>query len=420
MKIVVLFDNLGPYHIARLRGLSEVCELEVIEFGSESATYTWDAANELPFRSMQVNQSGSSEELSLSQMQQRISQALDDTVADVVAIPGWSSSGALSATRWCIEKRIPSVLMSESTYRDHRRSTFIEYPKQLLVTNHQAALVGGIRHREYVESLGLRTQQIFTGYNAVDNPYFEQSSQQHLKSSDEQRHNAPYFLCSNRFIPRKNLSRVIEAYSDYATQATGPLWDLCLLGDGPERASCERLADKLGMTVVKESPWTTPHSTGPNVDTPRVFFPGFRQVDELPKFYAFAGCFVHAALTEPWGLVVNEAMACGLPVIISSGCGCSPDLVKDGKNGLLFDPESTQGLRDAMCKIAQASLPERESMGTESRCVISNYGVEQFASGMLQAAHVALERGGRRRWSSKNALKACLALRKLQHTIRRR
>jgi glycosyltransferase involved in cell wall biosynthesis len=83
-------------------------------------------------------------------------------------------------------------------------------------------------------------------------------------------------------------------------------WDLVLLGDGPLKADLCRLIDDLRIRN-------------------RVLMPGFKQYEELPAYYALARAFVHASATEQWGLVVNEASASGLPVIVSNRCGCVPE-----------------------------------------------------------------------------------------------
>ena len=119
-----------------------------------------------------------------------------------------------------------------------------------------------------------------------------------------------YFLASARFVPKKNLLRLLEAYAGYRRRAGADAWHLVLLGDGELRGDIERrsaLPDLAGAVIL----------------------PGFRQYDELPAYYGLARAFVHASTTEQWGLVVNEAMAAGLPVLVSDRCGCAPDLVED-------------------------------------------------------------------------------------------
>jgi glycosyltransferase involved in cell wall biosynthesis len=94
-----------------------------------------------------------------------------------------------------------------------------------------------------------------------------------------------------------------------------------------------------------------------------VVFPGFRQIGELPSFYAGAGAFVHPALEEPWGLVINEAMASGLPVLSSRNVGAAEELVVEGKTGFLFDPKNVEEIAAALVKIVAMEPEKRLAMG---------------------------------------------------------
>jgi glycosyltransferase involved in cell wall biosynthesis len=144
--------------------------------------------------------------------------------------------------------------------------------------------------------------------------------------------------------------------------------------------------------------------------TPTVFFPGFRQIDELPRFYAQAGCFIHPALVEPWGLVVNEAMACGLPVLASNRCGCATDLVQDGINGFIFDPSSVEQLTDLMTRVSAFDFP-LSAFSAESTRIIGNWSPARFAENLQSAAKHAIECGAcRHRGISSRILLNCLCL----------
>jgi glycosyltransferase involved in cell wall biosynthesis len=94
-------------------------------------------------------------------------------------------------------------------------------------------------------------------------------------------------------------------------------------------------------------------------------FPGFQQIDTLPRWYAGAGAFVHPALEEPWGLVINEAMASGLPVLCSRTTGAS-ELVEDGVNGFLFDPRDAAQIAGLLARMAGSSPDELARMGAFS------------------------------------------------------
>ena len=118
--------------------------------------------------------------------------------------------------------------------------------------------------------------------------------------------------------------------------------------------------------------------------------PGFKQYHELPLYFGLASAFVHPSTTEQWGLVVNEAMASGLPVLVSDRCGCAADLVAEGVNGFTFAPENVDELTQLMLKVSAENFP-LTAYGSESRRIISRWGPERFASGLSQAVAVALK-----------------------------
>jgi glycosyltransferase involved in cell wall biosynthesis len=105
-----------------------------------------------------------------------------------------------------------------------------------------------------------------------------------------------------------------------------------------------------------------------------------------------AGAFVHASLVEQWGLVVNEALAAGLPVLVSSRCGCVPELVRD-RNGFVFEPLDIDGLARLMVRISGQDL---QAMGQASQQIVAEWSPDRFAEGMLSAARAALDVGAPR------------------------
>jgi glycosyltransferase involved in cell wall biosynthesis len=120
-----------------------------------------------------------------------------------------------------------------------------------------------------------------------------------------------------------------------------------------------------------------------------VLLPGFKQYPDLRAYYGLASAFVHASTTEPWGLVVNEAMASGLPVLVSNRCGCAPDLVRDGVNGFTFDPGNVEQLAHLMLKVSTLNY-QLSTFSVASRRIVASWGADRFASGLHQAAEAAL------------------------------
>lgn len=368
MRVALLFDHFGPYHHARLRAAGQRLDVTGLEFRARSREYAWEpgAAEGLPIVTVPEGDAG------LSSTLQELLTKLDP---EVVAIPGWSSPEALAALCWCLNARVPAVLMSESCAHDEPRRGWKEWVKRRIVRLFSAALVGGSLHCRYLEDLGMESLRVFLGYDAVDNAYFKEGAERALAEGlvgAVASENTGSFLASARFIEKKNLPRLLDAYAAYRIEvsrvsgASFP-WKLTLLGDGELRATLQTQVHSLGLEK-------------------HVSMPGFLQYADLPRHYARASAFIHASTTEQWGLVVNEAMASGLPVLLSNRCGCAPDLVREGVNGFTFDPNDTQGIAAAMVRVTALSADERTSMALSSASIIENWGPERFGHGLEQAA----------------------------------
>jgi glycosyltransferase involved in cell wall biosynthesis len=381
-RVAILFDNFGPYHLARLKAASHVCDVLAVEFGSASAEYEWKASESGGLKRVALNDRGSSHDLPIEEFKGLLFDVLDEYKPEVVVVPGWGYRGALMALGWGLLRRVPVICMSESTQWDEVRNLLKEWIKRRIIGLFSSALVGGTPHRDYMAELGMPTDRIFLGYDAVDNGFFaEKSEELEAASSALGDKKGPYFLASARFIEKKNLPRLLKAYALYRRKTLPSTldprpstsespWDLILLGDGQLRTELEKLCSHQGLKDC-------------------VQMPGFKQYDELPSYYARAGAFIHASTTEQWGLVVNEAMASGLPVLVSNRSGCAADLVREGENGWTFDPINEEQIADLMLRIA-GDEKARVRMGARSREIIAEWGPELFASGVKAAVDSAL------------------------------
>ncbi len=388
MRIAVIFHHIGPYHVARMEAAARDAEIIGLEWSADD-NFGWGNQDRPPlFQKQSLFPLAKPGTHSAGQLRTALQSALENFKPDVVAVNGWNDFGSLIVIETCNRLRIPMVVMSESTAWDAARSDWKEGIKRRLIDLCSAALVGGSPHQAYLEQLGMAPERIFQGYDAVENGYFsagaEKSRQWAVESSQEGRDeeklrngkNLPerYFLASARFIEKKNLSRLIEAYAKYRKKSIihhpqSAIWSLVLLGDGELRSALNAQLSTLNLSD-------------------HVQMPGFKQYPELPIYYGRAGAFIHASTTEQWGLVVNEAMASGLPVLVSNRCGCAADLVQDGCNGFTFDPENVDQLAALMLELSSLNS-QLSTMGSASRAIISHWGPERFAAGLLRAATVA-------------------------------
>jgi 1,2-diacylglycerol 3-alpha-glucosyltransferase len=375
-RLCYFVERLGPYHVARLNEVARSSSLSVCELRPEADTYLWTESGVRP-RFEIVRISGST--------RGAFARALNKLRPDVVFVNGWSDRGALLGLGWCRRNHVPVVLMSDSQRDDEPRTFWKERVKRLVVRCCDAGFVAGRRHVQYLQSLGMGKDRIVLGYDVVDNEHFANTKRvigdRLLETKAKYRLPENYFLASARFIPKKNLATLIRAYSEYRKHAsasvlrppTSGLWSLVILGDGPLQSELRSLISDLGL---EDS----------------VLLPGFKQYDELPIYYGLANAFIHASTTEQWGLVVNEAMAAGLPVIVSQRCGCVPELVHDGINGFQFDPQDEPRLAQLMIAVAAATEEQRAAWGEASRRIIRDWSLDRFAQGIEEASAIARQR----------------------------
>ncbi|MEP7221301.1 MAG: glycosyltransferase [Novosphingobium sp.] len=224
------------------------------------------------------------------------------------------------------------VVLSESKFDDRPRKPWREWLKRAVLSLYHGAIVGGARHRDYFRYLGFRRRPVLPGYDGVGLDRVRRQGGGVLAP-----HGAPYatrpFVFVGRFVDKKNLHVLVAAHAAYALMAGEGARRLVLAGSGPEEASLRaRIAD-LGTAHL-------------------VDFTGFLPAAEVSKLLAGALALVLVSVEEQWGLVVNEALAFGLPVIVSTPVGARDLLVRDGVNGFVVDPADIDGIARALHAIS--------------------------------------------------------------------
>lgn len=373
-RVAIIVARLGPYHVARLAAAGAVLGAEsciALEVAAENREYAWDRVEVQGFRRRTLIQDRDYQDVPARERSRMMRDALEEERPDVVAISGWGFSEARAAVSWCRLNGRVAILMSDSQERDAERHWYKEAIKRQLIKEYDSALVAGERHAQYVVKLGMERSRIFTGYDVIDNHHFARGAEAARLDADGRRSDLglprDYFLCSARFLPKKNLSTLLQAFGQYREQAGLGAWDLVLLGDGPLMPQLRDERARLGLEAS-------------------VLFPGFKQYDELPAFYGLARAFVLPSTSEQWGLVANEAMAAGLPVLVSKACG-SAELVREGENGFRFDPMNPRELAGLMTKLTRADERLAE-MGHSSRRIIDARAPSAFAKGLVEAIEI--------------------------------
>ncbi|MBD2772380.1 glycosyltransferase family 4 protein [Iningainema tapete] len=376
MHLAIIFINIGSYHAARLKAAYQACQklgwqFTAIQVTDDTLEHSWGdftSTLEMPtITLLPIASTHNPRNDTFSSVASKVLiKHLTQLKPDAVLIPGWSFPVARAALKWCSQNQVIPILMSETNEHDSPRIWWREIYKSLLVRRYKAALSGGQKHKQYLIKLGMPNDAIFLGYDVVDNDLFSPNKIKTLPNPCTK----PYFLAINRFLPKKNLFTLLSSYGEYRQKVGARSWNLVLCGNGELQEKIEQYITELDL---KDS----------------VYLPGFLKPDELLPYFAHASCFVHASTQEQWGLVVNEAMAAGLPVIVSNRCGCFEDLIIEGVNGFGFNPENSQQLTDLMLRI---SLKEENLhlMGQAAWEHIQKFSPNYFAQNLIQAVEYAL------------------------------
>jgi glycosyltransferase involved in cell wall biosynthesis len=334
--VVFVWENFGPNHVDRLEAagsaLAATHRVIGIEIAGSSSVYAWDPTTETAGF-------------------ERFTLFPDRAFA---SIPAWRQLSAMLCA--CLKARARHIflchvtrldtfllaiglrllgrrvyVMTESKFDDKPRSLWFELLKKTLYLPYNGAVVGGTRHAAYMRFLGFRPASIVEGYDTVSGDRVRRlagAAPAPLGTPYRERH----FTIVARLVPKKNIAMALEAYAVYRRDAGAEARDLCICGSGELEESLRRTARELGL------------SDG--------IFRGFIQAPDIARVLASSLALILPSTEEQWGLVVNEAVAMGLPILCSTNIGARDLLVRSGVNGFVFEPDNPAGLAYFMRRLA--------------------------------------------------------------------
>ena len=295
---------------------------------------------------------------------------------DAIWLHGYWSVNSISMMIAAKLLGIPVLERTDGTLFDHPRSGFKLAIKRIFFSIarhliHVVLPVGSSNRHYWQHYLGPEFPSFLVPY-AVNNAYFQQMTAEarHTREDFRQSLNLekgrPIILYASKLMRRKRCIDLIDAYLGIkpAPEAKRPY--LLIVGDGSERALCEAKVRAAGDSDVR--------------------FLGFQNQSQLPRFFDLCDVFVLPSVEEPFGLIVNEVMNAGKPIIISDQVGCQPDLVEDGVNGRVFAAKNIFALRSALESVL-SDAGMRCEMGRRSLERISEWTFEEDIHGLRKALH---------------------------------
>lgn len=300
---------------------------------------------------------------------------------DAVILPGYfyfTAWIAIAAAKW---HGVPILFITDAhTLRSWKTQSnwklrFKKWLVRRIFRTGNAVVVSSTGGVEYVKSLGFPAERVFLAPTAVDNDWWSRQAakvdRDAVRAVWKMPADGTVTLFCAKLQPWKAPSDLLEAFA----RANVPNSYLAFAGDGPERTGLEQKAAELGIAN-------------------RVQFLGFLNQSQLPSAYRAADVFVLPSLFEPFGLVVNEAMLCGLPVVVSDRVGARFDLVRDGENGYVYPAGNVDSLAAILSDILQ-DTQERASMGAASKHRMQTWSPREYTEGIVRAVQsVGTKSGG--------------------------
>ena len=290
---------------------------------------------------------------------------------DAFLVMGWHAKSYWQAMRAGWGNRTPMLVRGDSQLGPGRpsiRAWARMLTHRQFVPRFAACLAVGIRSEEYFRFYGAR--RIVRSPHFVDNERFERGARDTDVAAIRGRWGVPADALVVAFVgklmPVKRPLDLLEAVAASGRRDV----HVVFVGEGELRESCRGAASRLGVPTT---------------------FAGFHNQSELPAAYAAMDALALPSGSETWGLVVNEAMACGRPALVSTAVGCAPDLVREGETGFTFDAGNVASFASRVSALASdRALPRR--LGANARAHIASYTVTAAAAGVLEAMESAAAR----------------------------
>jgi len=285
---------------------------------------------------------------------------------DVIIASGYDDLAYWQAFLYCKLYRKKYILWNGTTLLSAGSTRGIRaLLKRIIIRGADRYIAYGTKAKEYLEYFGAESGKIYIGTNTVDMEDFRSRMEKHRKkdSFEEERKKYPKYLLLHvgQLIKRKGIIQVLKTLSILGDKEIG----FFIVGSGPEENFLKAFCKKKNIK--------------------NVFFEGFKQQEILPKYYALADVFVLSSFEEVWGLVVNEALASGMYILSSKYAGASYDLIKEGWNGEIFDPNNIDEIVNLIKKVKKNIKDIRKQRDKISKHTCKEFSIEKSAGEFIKA-----------------------------------
>jgi len=329
-------------------------ELHAIELFGKGSPYSFEEFDDQYSWWRCLFPNSDAAQLSTQEITTQLFNALNAINPDIIITsPITFFAGALGL-RWAKKSKKKHIMFDDAKPRlQFKRSFLVRWIRDVLTAQTDALWLPSADYDKEYPAVKKDRMVFFYGFNCIDNNFFKPGLPKEFTSKT--------IVCIARLVPVKNLDKLIHAWKEVETQVGD--WKLCLIGDGPLNTELSQLMTQLQLkrVIIKEA-----------INYPL-----------LPEYLHNADALILPSLSETWGLVVNEAMAAGLPVLLSDKVNAAESLLKNGVNGYIFNPYEIHDISNAICKFVKLDDAEKGKMSMQSLQIIANMDYQNMGDRLL-------------------------------------
>jgi glycosyltransferase involved in cell wall biosynthesis len=361
IKIVFLHNDFKVYWRGRLFYLKKNftnygISMNVIEIFGQVSAYSFDKANreedwwECLFPEEELR------ELNVRYVREKIHKRLNEINPDYLVAGGVAFTSGAIGLQWAKYNKKKILIFDDTKHSKSTRNNINKFIKQTLTKQADAFLVPSHDYDEEYINWGVNKIDLYYGLNCVNNNFYSKR----MRNASEFKN---IFVCIARLVPIKNIDGLLLAWQNIEMMC--PKYRLLIIGDGPQYLSLKNMIERLNLSSVT--------------------LLGALNSRNIAKILSESEALILPSFSEGWGMVVNEAMASGIPVISSTRVNASSTLLIEGANGYYFNPYSIDEITNAIIKYINTSQDKKLEMSRNARISVNKYGYKFLATEIFRA-----------------------------------